>query len=223
MTLQALAATTLPMSETMRAANAPTRSITMSQRLWDFNWVDCLPWTHHGVSCEVGTFDDAEVFMREHYGQIFGDVSDRFLVEPMTEGKRRFCNELDVLVLRASDGRVVGICLGQPTDWSTYYFRSFAILPELRELGFASAFQKFLHASLSSSGKIARWEIETSTANAAMMRTMLSAGFVISAMINSERWGSVVRLTRFITKDADTTFRRQFVSVPVFGRDQTSK
>lgn len=210
------ASTDSPASATIATARSAG---TMSKRLWDFDWADALPVTIQGVTIDVGTWKDATAFMAEHYGSIFGDVSDRFLVEPMTEAKQRFCEELDVLVLRNAAGKTLGICVGQPTDWSTYYFRSFAILPELRERGFSTEYQHVLHAALSSNRNIARWEVETSNANVPMIRVLLSSGFVITAMINSERWGAIVRLTKFTNRDAEAVFRRQFVNVPAFGRD----
>src|SRR5262245_10721779 len=104
-------------------------SETLSRRLWDIDWAERLPWTlADGSSVERGSFEDALPFMAENYAGIFGDEPERFLVEGMTDAKRRFWREMDVFVLRC-DGVTAGICAGHPSDWSTYYVRTFALLP----------------------------------------------------------------------------------------------
>jgi len=191
----------------------PERPIPMSKRWWDLEWP---AYSYEGISVEVASFDEATPFMAKHYPTIFATEPDRFLNEKMTDAKRRFLEESDVLVFR-SGGADVGLCLGQPTDWSTYYVRSFALLPEVRDRRFASEFQVWIAATLKGIG-VQRMEAETSPANVPMNRLFQSAGWMVTAMVNSERWGTALRYTRFLEPQAEEAFRRQYVSAPTNSR-----
>ena len=106
-----------------------------SRRLLGLDWSATLPWTFDDITVDLGTFEaDAMPFMATHYGEIFG-MSDpstaRFLVEPMTPSKLRFGAEMDVFVFRDA-GTPIGLIVAHPTDWSTYYVRTAALLRDYR-------------------------------------------------------------------------------------------
>jgi len=193
----------------------------LSERLWGLDWSRHLPWTFAGVAVEEGRSADALRFVAEHYRNIFGDGGDRFLCEEMTVAKRRFWEEMDIFLF-AFEGRTVGICAGHPSDWSTYYIRTFAILPEFRERGFAASFARASCLALADAG-VSRYEADCSPANTAMMRLFSSDGFLVTATMNSERWGTMLRFTKFLREDAATAYRQQFIYVPAFGRDAERK
>lgn len=191
---------------------------SMSKRIWGLDWSTELPWTFDDATLEAGSFADAMPFIREHYQRIFGDASDgRFYVEQMTEAKRRFGDEMDVFVFRSS-GQTVGIAIAHPTDWSTYYVRSFAVLPEFRERRFCTEFVERIIEPLRRVG-VDRFESDCSVANQPMVRLCTSQGMLATSMLNSERWGMTVRFTKFLNEDAQEVFRRQFLNVPAFGRN----
>ena len=125
------------------ARRSPLSPLTppLSQKLWDLDWAQLLPWSFEEVTVEVGTFDEALPFVAEHYARIFGtdELAGRFLVEAMTPAKRRFGAEMDVFLFRA-EGRTVGIFMSHPSDWSTYYMRTAALLPEYRGRHLVSRF-----------------------------------------------------------------------------------
>lgn len=169
-----------------------------------------------GITVEMGSFAAVYPFVVEHWGAIFGDDAARFHVEELTEAKRRFWDEMDVFVFRA-DGRIAGIAAGHPTDWSTYYMRTLALLPEYREKRFASAFGEHMSRVLRGAG-VTRLEAECSVANVAMTRLFVSQGFLIGSMLASERWGVMLKFTKYLDEEAESVFRRQFVNVPVYGK-----
>jgi RimJ/RimL family protein N-acetyltransferase len=138
----------------------------------------------------------------------------------MTEAKRRFCEEMDILLYRAA-GRTVGVCTAHPTDWSTYYIRTLSLLPEYRERRFLTDFETHMTPALKRAGA-ARYEAECSVANTPMIRFFVGAGFIVSATVNSERWGTMLRFTKFLNDDAEAAFKCHFVHVPAFGRDPGS-
>lgn len=187
-------------------------SMSLSRRLWDLDWSAVLPWVFDDVTVEYGTYDDARPFVAEHYPSIFGDATANFFAEGMTEAKARFWREMDVFLFR-HEGRTVGMTAGHPSDWSTYYVRTFALLRECRERGLATQFGRALDATLRAVG-VERCESDTSPANQGMLRFYLNEGYVATATMNSERWGSVIRFTKFYGEESASVFRRQFLAVP---------
>jgi hypothetical protein len=197
-----------PAAATVRAE----RPTSLSQRLWGLEWSKELPWQLDGCTVEHGTFADALPFMGEHYGRIFGWEPDRFHVEQMSEAKRRFGDEMDVFVFRA-DGKTVGVAAGHPTDWSTYYVRTFALLKEYRDRGWCLEWTERIGEPLRRVG-CERWEGECSPANVAMIRMLTSRGCLITGTVNSERWGAMLRFGRLLNDDARAAFTRQFIHAP---------
>lgn len=203
-----------------QSALHPARE-TFSKRVWGSDWRDELPWSFDGVTAEPGTFDDALVFMQEHYARIFGGLGtdgSRFLADPLTESKRRFGGEMDVVLYR--DGaRVVGIWMAHPADWTTYYVRSAAFLPEYRDKRVMSQFLERVYAPLAALG-IERLECECSPANVPMMKLMASLGWIAVSTANSERWGATIRFAKFLRSEAEGVFTRQFCAMAVRGVTQ---
>jgi len=187
----------------------------LSRRLWDLDWDRVLPWTFEEITVESATFDEAVPFIQEHYPSIFGtDASEqRFLASPMSEAKHRFCAESDVFLFRVGT-RPIGLLLANPVDWSTYYMRSVAILSEFRERHLLTRFMERSYEPLRKAG-VERIEGECSPANTPMMRMLVGQGFLVTSTANSERWGSTVRFTKFLTEDGEDVFLRQFSSLPL--------
>jgi len=183
----------------------------MSQRIWNFDWADHLPWRFDKISVESGSFSvDALPFIRDHYARIFAgaDAAQRFLADPLTDAKRRFGDEMDVLVFRAQ-GLTVGLLIGHPLDWSTYYMRSVAILPEYRDRRLLTRVMEKTYEPLREAG-VERIEGECSPSNGPMMRMLTGLGFLVTSTANSERWGATVRSTKFLREEAEDVFARQF-------------
>jgi Acetyltransferase (GNAT) family len=194
--------------QTTSGKSAPIPCV--SSRLWGLEWSRLLPWSIGDISVVSAPFQDALPFMKEHYARIFGTDTgeERFLSSPMTAAKRRFCDESDVFLFR-SDGRTVGMFLANPGDWSTYYMRSVALLPDLRGKSVFASFLEHLYEPLRESG-VERVETECSPANAPVIRILLRHDFLVTSTASSERWGTLVRLTKFLSREAEAVFLRQF-------------
>jgi hypothetical protein len=193
----------------------------LSLKLWDLDWRRILPWTFEEVTVESGTFEDALPFITENYARIFGtdDGQSRFLVEPMTPAKRRFGAEMDVFLFRA-EGKVIGVVMGHASDWSTYYLRTAAYLPEYRSRHLVQGFFEAMCAPLRDAG-VVRVESDVTPTNVPMMRAHLGQGFIVSSTTTSERWGLVARMTKFLQDDAEAIFVRQFCGIAVKNQKST--
>lgn len=191
------------------------RRATASGRLWGLDWTREVDWDLDGITVRIGTFDDAFGFMEEHYAAIFrgGGADARFLAEPMTESKRRFCEDMDVFVMR-DGGRMVGLLTGHPSDWSTYYWRTVALVPGARDRHVLTRVAERVGAPLAAVG-VARMETETAPTNFPMLRMLMGLGWVVTSTVNSERWGSVLRFTKFLDAEVQGTFARQFCALAV--------
>jgi RimJ/RimL family protein N-acetyltransferase len=191
----------------------------MSERLWGLDWRRVLPWQIGEVAIEWGSYDDILSFLREHGARLADGPEGRFVVEEVTEAKRRFFADVDVFVMRHVSGRVVGFYAGHPSDWSSYYGRAMNILPEFREGRLASEVSRRISETLAEKTEVGRIEVDTSIANIPMTRILHGLGFLVTGSSNSERWGAMLRFTKFLREKPAETFRRQFVYVPSYGRN----
>jgi ribosomal protein S18 acetylase RimI-like enzyme len=202
-----------PMSE---GAGEPTQSTSvasLSRRLWELDWSRYLPWRFEGIDVVHSSFDGALPFVQAHYAAIFEAESraSRFLADPMTEPKKRFCREMDVFLFQEG-GATVGVLMSHPLDWSTYYMRSAAFVPEFRGKNLLSRCVEATYEPLRAAG-VERVEVECAASNAVVIRMLAGLGFAISSTANSERFGAVVRFTKFLREEAETAFLRQFCAV----------
>ena len=190
---------------------------TMSERFWGIDWKRELPWNLDAVTAELGAFEtDALPFMQLHYSEIFPDAEQRWYLEPMTDAKLRYMAEADVILFR-SDGETVGLCVGHPTDWSTYYVRTVALLPSHRDRGVVKLLHTQLPPLLARHG-VVRLEADSSPANRAILTMFTAQGWLITSTSNHDRWGSMLKYTMYLEQEAERVFRKQFIYSPRVGR-----
>lgn len=196
------------------------RAATLSQRILGLDWGEHLPLRIDDVWVESASFEEALPFIEAHYGRIFGDQQARFLADPMTPAKRRFCDEMDVLTLRAdglaerASGDLIGLLIGHPLDWSSYYMRSVAILPAYRKRHLLTRLVAWTEAPLRAAG-VERIEGDCSPANAPMMKMLVGLGYLATGTTSSERWGAMVHFAKFLRDEAEEVFTRQFCGMRV--------
>jgi hypothetical protein len=192
----------------------------MSQRLWNLDWRSVLPWHFDDGRADFATPEEALPFIQEHYAAIFGqnELEGRFLPSPTTEAKRRFFQEMDYFILRVGD-RDAGILMGHPSDWTSYYVRSAALLPAFRDRHLLTQFGLRICEPLRAAG-VERIEAECSPANVPMARLLTGQGYLVTGSVTSERWGVVLRYTKFLSEDASAAFMRQYTAMPFSKRRQ---
>ncbi len=186
---------------------------TFSERIWGIDWRAELPWSHGGIVAEVATFEEGLAFVEAHYPAIFGPLigEARFVRDAMTPAKRRFGAEMDVVAFR--DGAAtIGLWMAHPTDWSTYYLRSGGLLEAYRDRRIIGEFMQHVSGVLRRAG-VDRFDAECSPSNLASMRLMTRLGWVVTSTTNSERWGAVVRCSKFLREEAEAVFLRQFCAL----------
>lgn len=190
---------------------ARVETASLSKRLWDLDWSEHGPWQFGDVTVVSAPFEELQPFVAEHYAGIFETDRNPFFNEPFTEGKRRFLSMADTFLL-LHEGRTIGYALGHPGDWSSYYVRNGAVLPEYRERRLSGFLMDALVAPLRAHG-IQRMEGDCSPANTPMVRMMTQAGYVITGTNNSERWGTLLHFTKYLSEEANAAFMKQFCAM----------
>lgn len=183
----------------------------LSQTLWALDWAALLPWTlEGGVQLECGSVEDVLGFVQESYSTIFASDADdsRFLRERPTAAKARFLECSDRFVFREG-GRAIGTLVGNPVDWSTYYWRTVAFLPEHQGRGLLAAALERTDEVMRAVG-IERVEGNAAPTNYRQVRLLLRLGYCVTGQNNSERWGAVLHLTKFLGQEGEQVFLEQF-------------
>ena len=192
--------------------SAKSARTTMSRRLWDLDWAAELPWEVNGVRVAAGSADEIVGFLADNHAELFPGrgADDRFFRETMTEAKRRWAADMDVFAFYLGDD-LVGTFMGHPTDWSSYYIRTTAILPHVRGRRLVPFLIGQMSAVLSRFG-VERVEADVPPTNAPSLGVLASQGFLVTSVVNSERWGTCLRLTKYLRPAAEAAFVRQFCS-----------
>jgi hypothetical protein len=200
---------TVPVSEPAGAG------FRLSRELWGLDWNRVLPvrLTDDGVSVHVGTFESASRFVTAHYAELFDEQGDGPFATDMggAAKARYYALAGDFFELR-DDGRMIGLLVCDPRDWSTYYIRSGAVLRSLEGRRLLPAFlARVVFEELKRVG-VERVECDTSPANLVMMHTMGRLRFNVTGTCLSERWGACVHFTKFLNDGNERTFLQQFCS-----------
>jgi RimJ/RimL family protein N-acetyltransferase len=104
----------------------------------------------------------------------------------------------------------VGLLVGAPEDWSSYYVRVFALRPDFQRPELARRFaRECLFAPLAERG-VERVIADTSPANVAMSRLLTELHFHVTGSDLSDRWGPMTRYTRFLSARCEAEFVRKF-------------
>ncbi|HEX2731863.1 MAG TPA: GNAT family N-acetyltransferase [Polyangiaceae bacterium] len=184
--------------------SAPVR---LSETLWGIDWAEHMPWQAPGdvVAAEVASPERLMRFVSGNYGMIFGDTAAAGFWSDSVEARERYLRHVcDAFIYRdGSDD--VGVFIGNPVDWSTYYLRSIAFLPTHQGHQLGPGLVEHVCRILAAHG-VVRVELDAAPSNVACAKSALSIGFVLSGTALSERWGALARYTRYLNPDAEGAF-----------------
>lgn len=182
----------------------------LSRRWFGVDFSALLPWQFGPITVEWGSPEELLPFIVEHYRDLFGlnGQEGRWRRDPMTAAKLRFLADADLFVLRRK-GKIVGDLIAHPSDWNTYYLRSLAVLPEHRGLGTVPLLLERIAEILAAVG-VERIEGDVSPANRMNVLAQTRLGYIATGTFNSDRWGALVRMTKFLHVEAEGVFHDQF-------------
>ena len=104
---------------------------------------------------------------------------------------------------------MVGVFVGTLSDWSTYYLRNVAILPEFQGQKIFQCFLEYFVDCLEDAG-VDRVEGEISVSNLINIHNLIKLGFFVSGQVLTERWGAMVRLVKYLNMKHEHVFLSQF-------------
>jgi hypothetical protein len=195
----------------------------LSQLLWGIEWSELLPCEMSaGVQVRWASPEVITQFIASNYGDIFGDAEQEgYWRDPSTARAHYLRHVCDTFAFHHED-RVVGIFISNPVDWSTYYIRSVAFLPEYQGLGLVQHLTEFVGQRLSEYG-VVRIEADTALSNHQCVAALLKQKFVASGTAISERWGALSKFTKFLDPAAESAYLARFCASGVVHRRQRER
>jgi ribosomal protein S18 acetylase RimI-like enzyme len=184
-----------------------------SEAIWNVDWSAHLPrtLTDDGIAVEYAEVEKAFPFVARNFAVVFDEdpAASLFLPQRMTPAKRRYYEHFADTFEFTHDGRSVGFLICTPVDWSTYYLRFIAVLPEYRGRRLFQLFLPILLNILKAAG-VERVEADTSPSNLAIVHILNKFMFNVVGTVMTDRWGSLVRFTKFLNEAGEGTFLRQY-------------
>lgn len=188
------------------------RLTTQSCRMWGFSLADWLPHAiaNTGVTVVPGDFDRMGRFLNEQYSLFTEEWHGSSPSRVVTERKAHYLvHDCDLVELRNGDD-TVGVLIGAPEDWSTYYVRTFAMRRDFQSPAVVRRFVRECLFRPLAERNIERICADTSPCNVAMSRLFSELNFLATGSSLSDRWGPLVRYTLFLSNDCEAEFRRKF-------------
>lgn len=193
------------------ARNLPTR-LTHSAELWGLDLCEGLPkqLTSDGVQAVAGTYDRIRGFVADQYAMFteegLGCAPSAFA----QKSKQAYLSKQCDLIGLSHAGKLVGIMVGAPEDWSSYYVRVFALVPEYQRPGLTRRFvRECLFEPLARQG-VERLVADTNPSNIAMTRLFSELGFFVTGNQLTDRWGPLIRYTKFFDPACEQQFLHRF-------------
>lgn len=189
----------------------PNMVAPMSQQLWGIEWAAELPFESGGLRVEFSSYERAKLFVAAHYATVFEEhgTTSPFATD-FSPVKRRYYEMFGDFFEFFDGDELAGLLVCNPTDWSTYYIRSAAMLPKYQGRRIVQQFYtSVLFPRLQRAG-VERVEFNTSPSNLAMMHIAARLRFNNTGTILSERWGAMIHFTKFLAADKEEVFLSQF-------------
>lgn len=198
---------------TTKERSAPRHQRSLAQVLWDIDWSRHLPLTltNDGIDVEYSSFEQTAGFVSQHYAAIFEQTEGSVFTGGKVGARERYYREVGDFFAFKLEERTIGVLVCTPVDWSTYYFRSGALLPEYQDRKLMQSFVPLLFALLAAAG-VERIEADTAPSNLRMMQLLTRLEFNVTGTVLSERWGAQVHFTKFLMEAEQDVFLKQFCS-----------
>lgn len=183
-----------------------------SKRMWGFALRDVLPHqlSEDGIVALPGELPRISRFLSEHFAMFSEETQGSAPNHVVRDRKLEYLrDDCDLIEFRQAD-QTIGVLVGAPEDWSSYYVRAFAMRRDFQRPGVIRRFVRdCLFTPLAEHG-VERIAADTSPANVAMTRLFTELHFHATGHQLSDRWGPLVRFTRFLSPACEAEFCRKF-------------
>lgn len=160
-------------------------------------------------------------FYEKHYDEIFlrDGKTHPFFVEPMTAQRLHYYELMGDFFAFLDGDQMVGVFVGNPLDWSTYYLRSTGLVTTHQGLGFSHTFFNLLFSTFKKNG-VRRLEADVSPGNFIEIEFLNKRGFRPVGYHASDRWGTMLRFCKFLDSQCEETFLYQLCDGPRLTRKE---
>lgn len=184
----------------------------LTEKFWGLDLCADLPktLTRDGVHAVPGELERVRAFLASGFPTL---TQEGLGVAPnanMLDAKRRYLRVACELIEVRHGERTVGVLVGAPEDWSTYYIRIFAFAPDYQRFGLLRRFVRECIFEPLRAHHVERVCADTSPLNIAMSRALSELHFYVTGHQLSERWGPLVRYTKFLDPTCEAAFRTRF-------------
>ena len=194
---------------------------TLSARFWGADLSRDLPrvLSRDGVQAVRGDLARVGEFLKQTFPTFTEEELGADLSPRMVEAKGHYLGTASDLIELQHEGRTVGVLVGAPEDWSSFYVRILAFLPEYQRPGLTRRFvRECLFEPLAARG-VERIVADTWPTNIAMTRGFTEMHFHVTGHQLSERWGALVRYTKFLDPAREAAFERRFAGTVTRRKD----
>jgi hypothetical protein len=193
---------------------SPLPPCTLSARFWGLDLCKGLPrlMSRDGVEAVRGDLGRVRDFLVHEFPSFTEEELGAVPDPRMLDAKRLYLSTACDLVELRHEDRTVGVIVGAPEDWSSYYVRIFAVLPSYQRPALTRRFGRECLFEPLAEHHVERVVAETSPTNLAMSRALSEMHFHVTGHHLSERWGALVRYTKFLDPAREAAFQQRFVA-----------
>jgi hypothetical protein len=188
-------------------------SRTLSASFWGLDLCRDLPRVlsqRERISVVPGELSRVRAFLADEFPTLTEEALGSRPSPAIAGAKRWYFSEGCDLIELCHDAQTVGVLIGAPEDWGTYYVRILAIKAGFQRPALTRRFgRECLLAPLHAHG-VERVVAETSPSNLVMARGLSELNFHVTGHQLSERWGPLVRYTKFLDPACEAAFHRRF-------------
>jgi Acetyltransferase (GNAT) family len=181
----------------------------LTHQIFGIDWNDYFPARFQNLEVQTTSAELGFQFLESRAKDIETQcVGTGFYDDFFPEQKRNYYNVAGDFFFFMKDGSPVGIFVGTPFDWSSYYFRFVWIDPIHRGGGDYSELLSLLCEKLKLRN-VARVFADVSPYHRQQSRMLHRLKFVVTGMNLSERWGHLLQFTRILSETVELDFRKK--------------
>lgn len=199
--------------------SSPTNNLQpwLSKRIYGLDWAQLLPFKMTDkIVVMAGSWESTVHFFNENWHSIYKesstgseDKSSPFLATEPHKNRSSYYRETADIFHFTINKNIVGVLIGTPLDWSSYYIRNVSILPKYQG---KKIYQTFLHHFLPilKSHHVDRVHIEVSMGNLRHIHILNKLKFNVVGTLLSERWGGLLIFIKHLSPNPKRVFLKQF-------------
>lgn len=190
---------------------------TLSNRYWGVDLGARLPFAlnEDGMDVVVVRGEAARItaFLASEFPSFAGTMPAEPPSPAVTGARRKYLEQdCDLFEIR-SDGQTVGVIIGSPYDWSSYYLRICAVLKRFRSQTLVfNCLNELLYAPLAAAG-VERVIADASPANIAVTYSFVRHRYYHTGQQLTDRWGAITRYTKYLRPVNEALFHEKFVGI----------